>query len=61
MSVQQTLHREARGSITAACLRSQAASCRRLAAVARTIAGAASLAQLADQFDAQAQTLDPSS
>ena len=42
-------------------LREQAASCRRLAAVARTRRGSASLNQLADHFDDQACKLDPMS
>ena len=42
-------------------LREQAASCRRLAAVARTRRGTTSLNQLADHFDDQARKLDPMS
>jgi hypothetical protein len=42
-------------------LREQAASCRRLAATARTRSGTTSLNALADHFDEQARTLDPSS
>ena len=40
-------------------LREQAASYRRLAAVARTRAGTKSLGELADTFDERAQKLDP--
>lgn len=42
-------------------LREQAASCRRLAAAARTRSGTSSLNALADHFDNQARKLDPSS
>jgi hypothetical protein len=42
-------------------LREQAASCRRLAACARTSSGATSLTTLADRFDEQALQLDPTS
>jgi hypothetical protein len=42
-------------------LREQAASCRRLAAAARTRSGTTSLAALGDHFDEQARQLDPSS
>jgi hypothetical protein len=42
-------------------LREQAASYRRLAAVARTSAGTKSLGELADTFDERARGLDPSS
>ena len=42
-------------------LREQAASYRRLAAVARTSAGTKSLGELADTFDERARELDPSS
>jgi len=42
-------------------LREQAASYRRLAAVARTKAGTRSLGELADTFDERARKLDPSS
>jgi hypothetical protein len=42
-------------------LREQAASCRRLAAAARTRSGTSSLVALADHFDEQARMLDPSS
>ena len=42
-------------------LREQAASYRRLAAVARTNAGTKSLGDLADSFDERARKLDPSS
>ena len=42
-------------------LREQAASYRRLAAVARTSAGTKSLGELADNIDEQARKLDPSS
>jgi len=42
-------------------LREQAASCRRLAAVARTLPGSISLNELADHFDEQARKLDPMS
>ena len=42
-------------------LREQAASCRRLAAVARTRSGATSLNALGDHLDEQARKLDPSS
>jgi hypothetical protein len=42
-------------------LREQAASYRRLAAVARTNAGTKSLGELADSFDERARKLDPSS
>lgn len=40
-------------------LREQAASCRRLASVARTRSGTTSLNALADHFDEQARRLDP--
>jgi hypothetical protein len=46
---------------TADSLREQAAACRRLAAASRTRSGRTSLIALADHFDAQARTLDPSS
>lgn len=39
-------------------LREQAASCRRLAAAARTSAGTRSLGELADTFDERARKLD---
>lgn len=42
-------------------LREQAASCRRLAAAARTRSGNSSLNALADHFDEQARQIDPSS
>ncbi|MFL6728238.1 MAG: hypothetical protein ACJ8FS_17245 [Sphingomicrobium sp.] len=42
-------------------LREQAASCRRLAASARTRSGTTSLEALAEHFDEQARKLDPSS
>jgi hypothetical protein len=42
-------------------LREQAASCRRLAAAARTRSGTTSLEALGDHFDEQARKLDPSS
>lgn len=42
-------------------LREQAASCRRLAAAARTRSGMTSLQALGDHFDEQARKLDPSS
>lgn len=42
-------------------LREQAASYRRLAAVARTSAGTKSLGELAHTFDERARNLDPSS
>ena len=42
-------------------LREQAASCRRLAAAARTRSGTTSLNALADHFDEQARKADPSS
>lgn len=42
-------------------LREQAASYRRLAAVAGTSAGTKSLGELADSFDERARKLDPSS
>jgi hypothetical protein len=42
-------------------LREQAASCRRLAAAARTRAGMSSLNDLAEHFDRQAMQIDPSS
>jgi hypothetical protein len=41
-------------------LREQAASCRRLAAAARTSAGTKSLGELANTFDERARKLDPS-
>jgi hypothetical protein len=47
--------------IAAEGLREQAASCRRLAAVARTRAGRTSIEALGDHFDEQARRLDPSS
>jgi len=40
-------------------LREQAASCRRLAASAKTRTGTTSLFALADHFDDQARKLDP--
>lgn len=46
---------------SAEVLREQAASCRRLAAAARTRSGTTSLNALADHFDEQAGNLDPSS
>lgn len=42
-------------------LREQAASCRRLARRARTDAGSAALATLADQLDTDARRIDPNS
>ena len=42
-------------------LREQAASYRRLAAVARTSAGTKSFGELADTFDERARKLDPQS
>jgi len=42
-------------------LREQAASCRRLAAAARTRSGMTSLNELGEHFDEQARKLDPSS
>lgn len=39
-------------------LRNQAASCRRLASVARTARGAVALAGVADQFDADARGIE---
>jgi hypothetical protein len=42
-------------------LREQAASCRRLAAAARTRSGTTSLTALAEHFDEQARKIDPSS
>jgi hypothetical protein len=42
-------------------LREQAASCRRLAAAARTRAGGTALGALADHFDDQARRIDPNS
>jgi hypothetical protein len=42
-------------------LREQAASCRRLAAAARTRSGMTSLEALGDHFDEQARKMDPSS
>jgi len=42
-------------------LREQAASCRRLAAAARTRSGTTSLQALGDHFDEQARKIDPSS
>lgn len=42
-------------------LREQAASCRRLAANARTRAGTTSIIALGDHFDEQARKLDPRS
>jgi len=51
-----------RGSrYTADSLREQAASCRRLAAAARTRSGASSLNALGEHFDEQARKIDPSS
>lgn len=41
--------------------REQAASCRRLAIRARTMAGSRALAEVADYFDADARRIDPSS
>lgn len=49
-----------RGADTADSLRSQAASCRRLAAAARTGAGRSSLDALADHFEKEARKLDSS-
>ena len=46
---------------TADSLREQAASCRRLASASRTRAGKSSLEALADHFEKQAVSLDPSS
>lgn len=51
---------QSRGS-AAEDLREQAASYRRLAAIARTSAGTRSLGKIADHFDEQARKLDPSS
>ena len=48
-------------SSVAESLREQAASYRRLAAVARTSAGTKSLGELAETFDERARRLDPSS
>ena len=45
--------------IAAEGLREQAASCRRLAASARTRAGRTSIEALGDHFDEQARKLDP--
>jgi hypothetical protein len=42
-------------------LREQAASFRRLAAIARTRAGGTALGALADDFDKQAMRVDPAS
>lgn len=42
-------------------LREQAASCRRLAHRARTVAGTRALAEVADYFDADAHRIDPRS
>ena len=46
-------------SVAAEGLREQAASCRRLASVARTRAGRTSIEALGDHFDEQARKLDP--
>lgn len=40
-------------------LREQAASCRRLAAQAKTVRGSSALAAVADYFDADARRIDP--
>ena len=47
--------------VAAEALREQAASCRRLASVARTPAGRISIEELGDHFDEQARKLDPAS
>jgi hypothetical protein len=52
---------EASRQASAAGLREQAASCRRLATAARTRSGMTSLQALGDHFDEQARKLDPSS
>jgi hypothetical protein len=49
------------GRASAEELREQAASCRRLAAGARTRAGGTALGALADHFDDQARRIDPNS
>ena len=54
-------HEPDRSPIDAEGLREQAASYRRLAAVARTSAGTKSLGELPDTFDERARNLDPSS
>jgi hypothetical protein len=48
-------------SVAAEDLREQAASCRRLASVARTPTGRSSIEAMGDHFDEQARKLDPSS
>jgi len=45
--------------VAAEAFRQQAASCRRLAATARTRAGRTSIEALGDHFDEQARKLDP--
>jgi hypothetical protein len=47
--------------VAAEGLREQAASCRRLAAVARTRTGRTSIEALGDHFDEEARKLDPMS
>lgn len=61
LSFQQDARSGLNRSNLAASLRDQAASYRRLAAVARTSAGTKSLGELADTFDERARKLDPSS
>ena len=62
MDLEYTPQPDPRGTRDAADgLREQAASCRRLAAAARTRSGNTSLNALAEHFDEQARKLDPSS
>ena len=61
MASEQDPEADLNRSNLAESLREQAASYRRLAAVARTSAGTKSLDELADIFDERARKLDPSS
>jgi hypothetical protein len=61
MNIDTIFKSDAHRSDVADRLRDQAASCRRLASVARTPGGARGLAVAADQFDDDARRMDPSS
>jgi hypothetical protein len=59
LASQQPPENQADDPHSAQGLREQAAACRRLAAAALTSAGNSSMNALADHFDEQAQSLDP--
>ena len=61
MASEQDPEADLNRSNLAESLREQAASYRRLAAVARSSAGTKSLGELADTFDERARKLDPQS